>query len=294
MQDFDYWEPGSLSEAVALLAASKGQAFPLAGGTDLLLKLQKGHAKGTGVINLKHLPELAELSMGKTSLSIGALTTISSLLANKDVSNYFPALASGARALGTPQIRNLATVGGNLCNASPAADLAVALLAYEGRLKISGPEGSRTLAAEDFFTGPGQTALNRGEILTEVEIDIPPVHSWGVFKKHGLRKSHEIALVNAVVLITLEQGSDRIAAARIALGAVASTPLRIRSAEKGLVGTRGGIEAWAEAAEQVMAAVSPIDDVRSTGDYRRHMAGVLTRRALHEAWEGAYETANHA
>ncbi len=294
MQDFDYWEPDSLAEAVTILSALKGQAFPLAGGTDLLPKLQKGQVSGSGVVNLKHVPELAGLGMERTSLRIGALTTVSSLLANKEVSTYFPALAGAARALGTPQIRNLATVGGNLCNASPAADLAVVLLAYEGRFKLAGPGGARTLAAQDFFIGPGQTALTQGEILTAVEIDIPPLHSRSAFLKHGLRKSHEIALVNAAVQLTLESGTDKIAATRIALGAVAPTPLRVRTAEAVLVGTRGGSAAWDEAAEKVMAAVAPIDDIRSTGAYRRHIAGVLTRRALHEAWGEAYETANHA
>ncbi|MBC2722067.1 xanthine dehydrogenase family protein subunit M [Desulfosporosinus sp.] len=284
MSDINYWEPENLTDAVSILADRADQVRALAGGTDLLVKMKKGLTNWKGIVNLKGLTELKGFIYEGQTISIGALTQISALIDNPLLSLHFPALVDAARSLGTPQVRNLATVGGNLCNASPAADVALVLLMYEARLLIMGPNGSRQVSIQEFYVGPGQTVLQQGEILTAIEIDLPPLNSKGVFFKHGKRKSHEIALVNVAVLLTPHPGRKQIAQARIAVGSVASTQLRIKDAEDSLTNSLATLSAFEQAAELVKEAVNPIDDVRSTASYRKQMVGVLTRRALVEAW----------
>lgn len=284
MSTFSFLEPGNLWEAVSILTNVGEQSRPMAGGTDLLLKIRRGQLDCHTIVNLKKIEELKEIQFNGKALSIGALTTISAIVEDQIITNRFPVLSMAARSLGTPQIRNLATVGGNLCNASPAADVVVALLMYEARLKLTGPDGVRTVPVGEFFAAPGQTVLQQGEILTTIEVDVPPLNSRGVFIKHGRRKSHEIALVNVAVLLSPQPDTGRIAAARIALGAVAPMVVRVRRAEESLANREAGMGAWTEAAEHAMSAVEPIDDVRSTAAYRKQMVGVLTKRALYQAW----------
>ena len=286
MSDLNYWEPGNLLEAVSILANLGDQVRPLAGGTDLLVKMKKGPINWRGIVNIKGLTELKGINYEGLTITIGALTQISSLIENPLVRIHFPVLVEAARSLGTPQVRNLATIGGNLCNASPAADVALVLLMYEARLLIIGPSGSRKVPVQEFYVGPSQTVLQQGELLTAIEMDLPPLNSKGVFYKHGKRKSHEIALVNVAVLLTPQPGTKQIARARIAVGAVASTPLRIEDAEDSLTDSLATLSAFEQAAELAKQAVNPIDDVRSTASYRKQMVGVLTRRALVEAWGG--------
>ncbi|KJS50354.1 xanthine dehydrogenase family protein subunit M [Desulfosporosinus sp. BICA1-9] len=285
MSDLNYWEPGNLLEAVSILANLGDQVRPLAGGTDLLVKMKKGPINWRGIVNIKGLTELKGINYEGLTITIGALTQISSLIENPLVRIHFPVLVEAARSLGTPQVRNLATIGGNLCNASPAADVALVLLMYEARLLIIGPSGSRKVPVQEFYVGPSQTVLQQGELLTAIEMDLPPLNSKGVFYKHGKRKSHEIALVNVAVLLTPQPGTKQIRA-RIAVGAVASTPLRIKDAEDSLTDSLATLSAFEQAAELAKQAVNPIDDVRSTASYRKQMVGVLTRRALVEAWGG--------
>lgn len=286
MSDLNYWEPGNLKDAVSLLANMGDQVKALAGGTDLLVKMKKGPINWKGIVNIKGLAELKGIIYEGETVTIGALTQISSLIENPLLSRHFPVLVDAARSLGTPQVRNLATIGGNLCNASPAADVALVLLMYEARLLIMGPSGSRKVSVQEFYVGPGQTVLQQGEILTAIEIDLPPLNSKGVFYKHGKRKSHEIALVNVAVLLTPQAGTKQISRARIVVGAVASTQLRIKAAEDSLTDSLATLSAFEQAAELAKEAVNPIDDVRSTASYRKQMVGVQTRRALVEAWGG--------
>ncbi|KLU61289.1 carbon monoxide dehydrogenase medium chain [Peptococcaceae bacterium CEB3] len=286
MQELNYWEPGNLLEAVSLLSNLGEKGRPLAGGTDLLVKMKQGPANWNGIVNLKGLTELKGIAFDGQTITIGALTRVSDMMADSWVGLHFPILVEAARSLGTPQIRNIATIGGNLCNASPAADVALVFLIYEARLHIMGPKGARKVPVQEFYTGPGQTVLEPGEILTAVEMDVPPLNSKGVFVKHGKRKSHEIALVNVAVLITPQPGTKLIARARIAVGAVASTQLRLREAEESLSQTVVTADVLERAAELAEAAVNPIDDVRSTAAYRRQMVRVLTKRALQKAWGG--------
>lgn len=286
LSDLNYWEPTNLSDTVNLLANMGDQVRPLAGGTDLLVKMKKGPINWEGIVNLKGLRELKGINYEGVTITIGALTHISSLIESPLVIHHFPVLVDAARSLGTPQVRNLATIGGNLCNASPAGDVALVLLMYEARLLIIGPNGSRKLLVEEFCVGPNQTVLQQGEILTAIEIDLPPLNSKGVFYKHGKRKSHEIALVNVAVLLTPQSGTKQIARARIAVGSVATTQLRIKDAEDSLTDSLASLSAFEQAAELAKKAVNPIDDVRSTASYRKQMVGVLTKRALVEAWGG--------
>jgi len=284
--DINYWEPESLMDAVSILANRGDQVRALAGGTDLLVKMKKGPINWKGIVNLKGLTELKGFIFEGNTITIGALTQISALIENPLLNLHFPVLIDAARSLGTPQVRNLATIGGNLCNASPAADVALVLLMYEARLLIAGANRSRKVPVREFYVGPGQTVLQQGEILTAIEIDLPPLNSKGMFYKLGKRKSHEIALVNVAVLLTTNPGTMQIAKARIAVGSVASTQLRIKDAEDSLIDSVATLSAFIQAAELAKTAVNPIDDVRSTASYRKHMVGVLTKRALVEAWGG--------
>jgi len=183
LSDINYWEPGNLIDAVSLLANMGDQVRALAGGTDLLVKMKKGPINWKGIVNLKGLTELKGFVFEGETITIGALTQISSLIENSLLGLHFPVLVDAARSLGTPQVRNLATIGGNLCNASPAADVALVLLMYEARLLITGPSGSRKVPVHEFYVGSGQTVLQLGEILTAIEIDLPPLNSKGVFYK---------------------------------------------------------------------------------------------------------------
>ena len=282
----DYWEPNDLWETVAMLSQAGESVKLLAGGTDLLVRMKRKQVNCTGIINLKKLPGLDQIVFDGQTLRIGALTKISGVVENETIKEYFPILATAARSLGTPQIRNLATVGGNLCNASPAADVVPALLVYGACLQISGVQGTREITLDKFLLGPGQTALAKGEIVTAIELVPPVTDARGVFIKHGKRKSHEIAIVNLAVLLEPNQDNTSVAAAKIALGAVASTAIRVRQAEEALTNQKADENLWELAAAEAMAAVDPIDDVRSTAGYRKQMAGVLTKRALRMAWGG--------
>ncbi len=269
-----------------MLSRAGEEVKVLAGGTDLLVNLKKNQGTCTGLVNIKTLPGLTGINFTALTMRIGALTKISAIVENESLQAEFPVLRAAAQSLGTPQIRNLATVGGNLCNASPAADLAVALLVYGAKVFMTGPHGTREMLLEQFITGPGQTALAKGEILTAVELVRPAATANGAFMKHGKRKSHEIAIVNLAVLLLPDQDHSTIAEAKIALGAVAPTPLRARRAEEILINQQAGDSLWERAAVEAMAEVHPIDDARSTAGYRTEMVGVLLKRVLRTAWEG--------
>lgn len=286
MQSFNYYEPATVWEAIGLLESLKGNVFSLAGGTDLMRTLKKTGFTDYGVLNLKRIPELGGIEFDGQVMSVGALTTVSTLVAHPEVNRHFPALAQAARALGTPQIRNLATIGGNLGTASPASDLAPALLVYQARLNLLGPDGARVMAINEFFKGPGQTGLAPGEIITRIDLTVPAAGTVGAFLKHGVRKSHEIALVNTAVLLVPLRASAAIAEARIALGAVGPTVFRATQAEEQLAGAEGGPVSFERAARAAQEMTSPISDVRAGNDYRKHMAGVLVKRALLQAWGG--------
>lgn len=268
-----YHRPRTLDEMWRLKETVPDAHF-IAGGTDLMV----GNHPPRALISLRSIPGLDGIELGPPT-RIGAMTLVADLLAHKGIAARYPALTQACYWFASMQIRNAATVGGNLCNASPAADLAPPLLVHDATVRLSSPGGAREMPLEEFFLGPGRTALAPGEILTDVLLDPPPEGSLQTF----LRKTRvrmDIALISVAVLVRLEGG--RCTLARVAAGAVAPTPLRLKMVEARLEGERITPPLAAEAGALAAESVDPIDDVRTTAAYRRHMVGVYVKRALEE------------
>ena len=278
MKPFEYYAPATLVEACQLLAAHNGEARVIAGGTDLLLKMKAGalRAAPKAIVNIKRLPELRGLSERHSVIGIGALTTLEELRRSPLVQERLPALVEAANTMASVQIRNLATVGGNLCNAAPSADLGPILIALEAVAVISGPSGGRRLPLDEFFVGPGQTVLTPGELLLAIEV--PPPAGRSLYLKQAPRQHMDIAVVGVGLALVLEAG--RCKSARVVLGAVAPIPWRARRAEAELTGGRLTPERISRAARLAADEARPIDDVRGSAWYRRRMVEVLTRRGL--------------
>jgi CO/xanthine dehydrogenase FAD-binding subunit len=262
------------------LLAAEPRAAILAGGTDLMVHLRQPH-RGKHppvVINVKRIAGLDRIDVGASTIRLGALTSLTALIEHPVIQAEYPVLPFTARYMGSPAIRHLATVGGNLCNASPAADLSPVLLVLDAEVGITGPGGSRRMALTQFFRGPGETALATGELLVWVEF--PRKHrGWTVrYERLDVRRAMDIAI--AGVAVALHRDGPRLTEARLALGAVAPTPRRVPEVEAWLVAEGLGTAAVERAAELAMAAARPIGDVRATAEYRREMVGALVRRAL--------------
>jgi len=277
MKEFSFHAPGALPEALALLQDLGERARLLAGGTDLLLQMRAGDRAPAAIVSLRRLPELKGLRYSQRSgLRLGAYTTLRELTRDATIHSQFPCLAHTASLMGSEQVRSLATVGGNLCNGSPSADLAPPLIALSAEARIFGPKGERQLPLEAFFRAPGITALEPGEIL--VELRVPPPQGKTLYLKHAPRAYMDIAVVGVAVSLWLE--NRVVSRARLVLGAVAPLPLRAREAEAALEGAKITPQRISLAADLAQAACAPIDDVRGSADYRRRMVRVLVGRAL--------------
>lgn len=283
MKPFDYYAPETLDEAIEILLHQGEGAYPLAGGTDLIAKTRFGGLSPRVVVNLKRIPGLAEIiPEEKGGLRIGALVTLNQLAGSSLIRERSPILAQTAGKMASPLIRNLATIGGNLCNAAPSADTAQPLIALGAEVVIVGPEGERRVRLEEFFTGPGETVLERGELLTEVILPPPDPQVRSTYIKHMYRQAMDIAIVGVAALVHFDPQNAVCREARIVLGAVAPTPLRAREAEAVLQGGPLTDDRIVEAARLAREAARPIDDTYSSAWYRREMVEVLTRRALQE------------
>ncbi|HLB29595.1 MAG TPA: xanthine dehydrogenase family protein subunit M, partial [Dehalococcoidia bacterium] len=226
---FEYLEPTTIEEAIAMLSQHGEQARVLAGGTDLLIRMKARQWRPQYVVNIKGIPGLSGISQNGGALSIGALTTVREIETSPLVKQGYPALAYAASQIGSIQVRNSATVGGNLCNAAPSAELAPPLLVLGASARIRGPQGERSVPLEEFFTGPGRTVLGPGELLVALEVPAPVHGSSNAYLKHSPRRAMDIAVVGAAAWVLTENGICR--DCRIALGAVAPTPLRARNSE---------------------------------------------------------------
>ncbi len=281
MARFDYLEPHTLRQALAMLRQHGDQARIVAGCTDFLIRWRTGFWNPQYVVNLQHVPGLSRISYSpRNGLRLGALVTIQELEQHPAIRQHYQALATGATSFAGVQVRNLATVGGNVCNASPAGDTLPALLALDAQCKIVGPDGERWLPLEQFFKGPGSTALEPGEILTELRLPRPERNSGSLYIKHSPRGAMDISAVGVASAVSLRDRGRVCAAARIALGAVAPVPKRAYSAEEMLVGQTLTPELVEAAALEAQRLATPIDDVRATGDYRKSVVAVLTQRTL--------------
>lgn len=277
---FQYHEPNNLSEACELMSGLKEHSSFLAGGTDLLANMKKKSVMTKNIISLGHLKELhVEQKEGKQWI-LGAGVKVAELAAFPEIRGKFRALAWGADNLGSPLIRNLATIGGNLVSARPAADLPPGLMVHDAKVVLVKQSGQRVISLEEFIRGPGQTALEAGELLKEIILDEPAPYSGSAYLKLGIRKALEISLVNVAAALTLDQPEGLIRSARIVMGAVGPVPLRATSAEKILINAEPSDALFAQAGEAAADDSKPIDDFRSSADYRREIVKVFTRRAL--------------
>jgi CO/xanthine dehydrogenase FAD-binding subunit len=281
LQGFEYAEPTSLEEAFTILGRNEGARI-LAGGTDLVLGMRERKFEPRVVVNIKRIPGLDRMKIeDHGGLRIGALVTMNAIDSSDRVRTAFPMLASAAHSLGSYQIRNRATVGGNLCNASPAADTAPPLIALGAVAKIAGPREKRVIKLEDFFVGPGKTALSKDEILVEIDVPSPPRGSYGAYLKHGPRNAMDIATVNAALMCTLS--GYKCEDAKIVLGSVAPTPIRAQMAEAAIRGKPIDENTVKRAAELASEECSPISDVRASAEYRRAMVKAVVRRLFRNA-----------
>lgn len=284
MQPFDYVRAQSADEAAALLAQADGHARVLAGGTDLIVALREGRLQAELLVDVKPVAELNELAYAPaTGLRIGACVPCYRIYGDARIAAAYPALVDAARLIGGIQIQGRASLGGNLCNASPAADSIPALIAHGAEAEVAGPAGRRRIPVEAFCVAPGRTVLQPGELLVALHLPPPPPGSGAAYVRFIPRNEMDIAVVGVGVFVQREGQNGHFAGGRVALAAVAPTPLLVAAAGDALAGKPIGPEALAEAAALAQAAARPISDMRGTADFRRHLVGVLTRRALEQA-----------
>ena len=288
MHAINYESPKTIAEAVKLLAAHGEKARPLSGGTDLIIQLRAGTRRPEFVVDVKQIPELHRISFSlQHGLHLGAAVPCIEIHESADMRRYYPGLTEAAHLIGSLQIQSRASVGGNLCNGSPAGDATPALIALGAKARVVGPGGERTVPVETFITGPGRTVLQPGELLVEFLIDAPARHSSDAYLRFIPRNEMDIAVVGVGGALTLDLDDDRVVDARIALGAVGPTPIFAAAASQSLIGKKFDAAALENAARLATSVATPIDDMRGTAEYRRHIVGVLTRRVLTIAAERA-------
>jgi CO/xanthine dehydrogenase FAD-binding subunit len=277
---FDFHEPVTIGEACQVMAEHGVKAKLIAGGTDLMVNMKKKLVTPEHVVSIARLEELKTTEKAGAVFKIGACVTVSDLAASKKVNETLGALGAGARALGSPLIRNLATIGGNLGTARPAADLPPSLMAYGSKVVLSKDGGTREVLLDDFFTGPGLTEIQPNEILSEIHVNIPPAGAGAGYMNLGVRKAQDCNLVNVGSYLELDSDGQTIKSARVVMGCVGPTHLRAPSAEKVLIGETASEALFKKAGEAAAGDASPIDDFRGCAAYKRDMVGVLTVRTL--------------
>ena len=278
MRNFEFFEPATLAEASRLFAQEHAQL--LAGGTDLVIGMKALTEAPQSVISLQKIPGLAGITTeSDNSISVGAMTNVRAVELSADIQQHHTALAEGAAEIGSIQIRNLATIGGNIAHASPAADTVAGLLVADAQVDIASADGERTVPIDKLFTGPGQTVLAPGEIITRFRLPSPA--SGSHYIKHKIREVMDLAFIGVAASVNLDNGV--ITDARIGLAAVAPTPIRATEAEDLLKGNELTAELLTQAGEAAAAAASPISDLRCSAEHRSEMVDVLTRRSVQEA-----------
>jgi CO/xanthine dehydrogenase FAD-binding subunit len=286
MSDMRYEAPKTLAAAVALLAGAKGQARVLAGGTDLLIQMRAGRVVPELIVDVKAVPEVTSIASENGAFRLGAAVSCMELIEHPAFPKEWPGIADAAKLIGSVQVRGRATLGGNLCNASPAADSVPALIAAGAMAVIEGPQGKREARVEDIAVGPGQTSLAKGEILTSFVFPKRPRNSGDAYLRFTPRSEMDIAVVGVGINLVLDDnGVCR--EARVCLGAVAERALLVPEAAAALVGTKVDAAALERLAAAASAACRPIDDKRGTKAFRIKVAGVLARRAAGIALERA-------
>ncbi len=286
MEDLRYEVPATVEAAVKLLASAGGVAKVLAGGTDLLVQMRTDLVEPELIVNVKKIGELGVISAESGGFRFGAAVSGMELVEHAALAAAWPGVIDGVKLIGSIQIKGRASVGGNICNGSPAADSTPAMIAAGAVASVAGPGGRREVAVEDIVTGPGQTSIAKDEIVVSFLLPARPANSGDAYLRFTPRTEMDIAVVGAAVNLTLD-GGGTCTTARVALGAVAPTPLLVAEAADALIGTAVDDAALENLAAAASAACRPIDDKRGTIEYRTKVAGVLARRAAGIALERA-------
>lgn len=291
MQSFDYIAAHSVEEAISLLSQDGKQARVLGGGTDLLVQLREGRSNAQLIIDIKHIPEANELTYDPScGLQLGAAVPCYRVYGNAEIAAAYPGLIDAVSMIGGIQIQGRATVGGNLCNASPAADSIPPLIVHQATCVIAGPSGQREVPVESFCTAPGQNALREDEFLVSLHLP-PPQPGFGAhYLRFTPRNEMDIAVVGAGAAVMLDDTGTSFISSRIALSAVAPTPLFVPESGEALAGKEVMLENINQAAGIAQESAHPISDMRGTATQRKHLCAVLTRRALQKAIERARKT----
>jgi len=290
MKPFAYHAPASVDEAVGLLADDDRHARPLAGGTDLLVQLRRNQLEVDLVVDLKRIPELDRIVLDPAQgLTVGATVTCARLCEYPGLREAYPGLVDAVSIIGGTAIQGRATVGGNLCNAAPSGDSIPALIVLGATCTVAGPKGTRAVPVASFCTAPGVSVLGRGELLVSIHCPSPLPRSGASYLRFTPRREMDLAVAGAGAWVALSEDRSRIVDARIALSAVAPTPLLVQAAGEALVDQAPSEEAFARAASLAQQAARPISDVRGTEAQRRHLVGVLVKRALRVAVSRAKE-----
>lgn len=286
MNDFEYFRPQTIDEAAILYRQGGSKAKLLAGGTELVNEMRLGKAEPERVIDLKHILAMDYMRFEEDGLKIGALCRVRDAETSEELRRSpFGVLSHAAGTLGSPQVRNKATIVGNVCRCSPSADLIPPLIALNAKARILTDAGEQTLAVEDMLLGPGRTVLKPGDIVTELDIPTPRPHSGCGYYKLSPRKSLDLAVVGVAAMIRTNAQASKCLEARIVLGAVAPTAIRAKAAEAVLTGANLSQSVIENAAAAAAEESRPIDDVRASAWYRKKMVAVATRRAIATALE---------
>ncbi len=285
LPSFDYVRAESPEQVTELLAKHPEEARLFMGGTDIFVQMRDGNIAPKILMDVKSLPGIASIDFDvKVGLHLGAAATMNAVARDPDVKKHFPLLAEAVDTVASYQVRNRATVGGNLCNASPAADTAPALLVLEATLIANGSNGKRVIPISEFFRGPGASALEPGEFLVRIDVPIPPKGWVGRYLKLGRNAAGDLAVVGVAVIGYPDRSTTSGYRFRIALASVAPTPIRVHEAEEVLSNNPTTDEIIEKASEATQAAAAPVDDVRASARYRKEMIKVFTRRGLHSTW----------
>ena len=282
----DYFEPKTVSEALSVLAKHGAEAKVIAGGTDVMVDIKFKEEPGS-LVNIKKLPGLSGIKENGASLRIGALTTIREIETSSLVREKLPVLWEAAHQFASLQVRNTATIGGNICRASPSGETLTPLLVLEAKAKLAFSDGEKSEPFASFFQGPGKSSVGAKGLLTEIEVAYPAPGSKGVYLKHAVRGAMDIAMVGVAVMITPDAAKTNLQDVRIGLGAVAPTPLRAPKAEALLRGKPLTAALVKEAAAMAASEASPISDQRSSAENRRWIVEALTRKGLEQTWKAA-------
>jgi xanthine dehydrogenase FAD-binding subunit len=288
LKDFQYTAATTVEEAIGLLAEQRDRGQVLAGGTDIIVQLREGQRDADLVVDIKKIPELVQYNYSaEGGLTLGAAVPCCQIYGDAELVAAYAGLVDATKIIGGWQIQSRASVGGNLCNSSPAADAVPALIAYDAVCVIAGPEGRRELPVADFCTGPGKNVLDAGEILVALKLPAQTANSGGAYQRFIPRNEMDIAVAGAGTWVQLDASGTTIEAARISLGAVAPTAVVATAACEFLVGKPANDETYAAAGELAKQVASPISDMRGTAEFRTNLAGVLTKRTLATAVERA-------